>query len=292
MRVLSLFDGISCGMVALERAMIPVELYDAYEIEESAIRISKRNYPKINHKGDVTKAEYTEGQYDLIIGGSPCQSLSNVNVWLKDGEYGIDGTGKSNLFYEYIRALRTVKPKYFLFENVASMKKADQDKISKLLGVKPVLINSADFSPQTRNRLYWTNIEILPHKPVETTMQDILQGMIPDKYYISENMKRFILTPCSKGWKSGKMQIDLPKARPITATVWKGRRADTDNYVTDNFYHPTNKTNIRRLTPVECERLQTLPDYYTEGESDKNRYIAIGNGWTVDVIAHILKGVK
>ena len=119
MNVLSLFDGISCGRVALERAGIPVTSYDAFEINEAAIRISKRNWDDITHHGDVTTDDFKRFiGCDLLIGGSPCQSLSSSNVWLKDGEYGVNGEGKSRLFWEYVRALLVTKPKYFLFENV------------------------------------------------------------------------------------------------------------------------------------------------------------------------------
>ena len=153
MKVLSLFDGISCGRVALERAGIPVASYDAFEINEAAIRISKRNWDDITHHGDVTTDDFK--QYigcDLLIGGSPCQSLSSSNVWLKDGEYGVNGEGKSRLFWEYVRALLVTKPKYFLFENVASMRNVDRDIITKELGVEPIMINSSQFSGQQRMR--------------------------------------------------------------------------------------------------------------------------------------------
>lgn len=293
MRVLSLFDGISCGMVALERAGIPVEQYDAYEIEQSAIRISERNYPSINHKGNVFDAIYSRGGYDLLIGGSPCQSLSSSNVYLKDGEYGVNGTGKSRLFWEYVRAFLTIKPKYFLFENVASMRNADKEIITKELGVEPIKIDSSLFSAQKRNRLYWTNIPFaqIADRTTNLTMQDILEQDVNPKYHLCQGTLDCIMRPASNGWQSGKMEIDLPIARPITASCWKIHRADTDNYVTTNVT-PAGRTNVRRLTPLECERLQTLPDNYTAGEKDKDRYIAIGNGWTVDVIAHIFKGLK
>lgn len=296
MKVLSLFDGISCGMVALERAGINVDKYDAYEIDESAIKISTKNYPQIEHHGDVTSAKYYDSQYDLLIGGSPCQSLSSSNVWIKEGEYGVTGTGTSKLFWEYVRAFLTIRPKYFLFENVASMKNADRDIITEQLGVQPIKINSDLFSAQKRNRYYWTNIPfIIPSdRVVNTTMQDILEpdGTIASKYYLCDGTLKCIMRPASKGWVSGKMEIDLQIARPITASCWKIHRADTDNYVTSAFT-PTGRTNVRRLTPLECERLQTLPDNYTfvDNIKDVDRYKAIGNGWTVDVIAHIFKGL-
>lgn len=188
MRVLSLFDGISCGRIALDRANIPVDKYVAYEIEESAIRISKRNYPDIIHCGDVTEAKYKEGEFDLLIGGSPCQSLSSSNVWLKDGEYGVTGTGASRLFWEYVRAFLTIKPKWFFFENVASMRNVDKAIITEALGVEPIKIDSQMLSAQKRNRLYWTNIPFdqITERLVNTTMQDILEDKVNDKYHLCQ----------------------------------------------------------------------------------------------------------
>lgn len=293
MKVLSLFDGISCGRVALERAGVPVEKYVAYEIEPSAIRISERNYPDIIHKGDVQNATYTEGEYDLLIGGSPCQCLSSSNVWLKDGQYGVTGTGSSRLFWEYVRALLTIKPKYFFFENVASMKNVDRDIITQQLGVKPVKINSELFSAQKRNRYYWTNINftVPTERTTNVVTQDLLEKDVPDKYFLRQGTLNCIMTPAKRGWISHKMEIDLPISRPITASCWRTHRADTDNYVTENRT-PDGRTNVRHLTPLECERLQTLPDNYTSGEKDKERYQAIGNGWTVDVVAHVFRGLN
>lgn len=154
MKILSLFDGISCGRVALERAGIDVEQYVAFEIEKNAIKISEKNYPEIVHCGDVTTADFTTfSDFDLLIGGSPCQSLSIVQSKTRQN---LDG--KSKLFFEFVRAFEEMKPKYFLFENVASMKQEEKDLISSYLKVEPVLINSALVSAQDRKRLYWTNI--------------------------------------------------------------------------------------------------------------------------------------
>lgn len=162
MKVLSLFDGISCGMVALERAGIPVERYVAYEIEPNAIKISKKNYPQIEHCGDVIKADFTQYRdFDLLIAGFPCQDLS-INQ--KDRK-GLKGK-RSGLFWELVRAIKEVKPKYFLVENNHKMPKEDKRTISDELGVEPFLINSSTKSAQNRLRLYWTNI------PVEAFAQD------------------------------------------------------------------------------------------------------------------------
>lgn len=299
MNVLSLFDGISCGMVALERAGIVVSKYYASEIEDSVIKISHNNYPNIIRLGDIEKITEQKlkeiGKIDLVIGGSPCQGLSTSNVWLKDGEYGVNGTGKSRLFWEYVRVLRIIQKNnpdvMFLLENVGSASKKDKEIIDKTLGVNGIAFNSLLLSAQNRNRVYWTNIPFsVPSTRKEIFLQDLLEPQADDKYYLTPKMYECIMSPATKGWRSGKMEIDLPIARPITATMHKMHRADTDNYVTTE-YAPQGKTNVRRLTPLECERLQTLPDNYTSGVSDTNRYKAIGNGWTVDVIAHILKGI-
>ena len=148
MKVLSLFDGISCGMVALERAKIPVDRYVAYEIEPNAIKISEKNYPHIEHKGDVTTADFTQYKgFDLLIGGSPCQSLSIVQSQTRQH---LDG--KSKLFFEFVRAKEEMQPKYFLFENVASMNEESRQAISNCLGCTPIYIDSGLFSAQERPR--------------------------------------------------------------------------------------------------------------------------------------------
>ena len=300
LRVLSLFDGISCGMVALERAGIPIEKYYASEIDTYAMKVSQKNYPQIIQLGDIEDINRETikelGYIDLIIGGSPCQGLSSSNVWLKDGEYGVNGTGKSRLFWQYVRILnlvREINPNVkFLLENVGSASVKDKKVINETLDCTGVAFNSQLLSAQNRNRVYWTNFDFeVPTERKEIYMQDILEDSVSDKYYLTQKMYDCIMSPATKGWQSGKMEINLKIARPLTATMHKMHRADTDNYISTE-YKPADKTNVRRLTPLECERLQTLPDNYTEGISDTNRYKCIGNGWTVDVIAHILSYLK
>ena len=155
MKILSLFDGISSGMIALERAGIKVDKYVAYEIDQNAIKVSKSNYPEIEQKGDVRNADFKQYKgFDLLIGGSPCQDLC-----IMGSRKGLAGE-KSGLFFEYLRALQEVKPKFFLLENIATMTKVNKDKISEYMKCEPVLIDSGDFSAQIRKRLYWTNIPI------------------------------------------------------------------------------------------------------------------------------------
>ena len=177
LKVLSLFDGISCGMVALERAEIPVEKYVAYEIDEDAIRVSKSNYPQLEHKGDVFEAKYIEGKFDLLIGGSPCTYWSIAKAG-NNGEKGERETTASglgwDLFSQYVRALKEAKPKYFLYENNASMSDEIKKCITEELGVEPIEIDSADFSAQIRKRLYWTNIPIEEWEKKDLKIKDII----------------------------------------------------------------------------------------------------------------------
>lgn len=315
MKVLSLFDGISCGMVALERAGIAVDKYIAYEIDENAIKISKKNYPCIEHCGDVTKADFTQYQgFDLLIGGSPCQDLSIAN---QNGK-GLNGE-RSGLFWEYFRALKTVRPKFFLLENVASMKKQDRDKISEMLGVEPIMINSALVSGQQRKRLYWTNIPNV-HQPEDRGiyLKDVLQdeNAVPcalrTRKDYSGSYKRLEVKKDGKANSLTGVRTDSMCCVPIRIGQYNsggqanrvysvqgksvslsanegGGGAKTGLYRIDL---PDGDYIVRKLSPIECERLQTLPDNYTEGISDTARIKALGNGWTVDVIAHILKNIK
>lgn len=286
MKVLSLFDGISCGMVALDRAGILVERYVAYEIEPNAIKISKKNYPHIEHCGDVTKADFKQYQgFDLLIGGSPCQSLS-----ITRGEIRTNLDGKSKLFYEFVRALEEVKPKYFLFENVASMNQESKLIISKLLGCNPIFINSNCFVAQDRPRLYWTNIPVTTESLSECglCLEDIMEPDVDESFFYSYPLvnvdmgKQVCATMVFKINEMHK-RIFNPKFKVHTLTACAGGNLQKKVYVDGR---------ARKLTPLEYERLQGLPDHYTEGVAKSHRYNTIGNGWTVDVISYILQGVK
>lgn len=286
MKVLSLFDGISCGRVALERAGIPVERYVAYEIDPNAIKISAKNYPMIEHCGDVTKADFTQYRgFDLLIGGSPCQSLSIVQSKTRQH---LDG--KSKLFFEFVRALEEVKPKYFLFENVASMNEESKRVISELLGCEPVFVDSKVFSAQQRPRYYWTNIpvELLP-PACPVVLGDILQPEeeIAEKMYytaplLNIDMKKQVCATLDIKNNEMHKRVFNPDFKMHTLTCVSGGHQQKKVLVNGR---------CRKLTPIEYERLQTLPDNYTAGVSDGARYTACGNGWTVDVIAHILRGL-
>lgn len=286
MKVLSLFDGISCGMVALERAEIPVERYVAYEIEPNAIKISKKNYPMIEHCGDVTVADFSQFKgFDAVIAGSPCQSLS-----VTTGKNRTHLQGKSRLFWEFVRALEEVKPRYFLFENVASMNEESKQIISEVLGCQPIFIDSEDFSAQSRGRFYWTNIpvDVLCIIKNNVVLGDILQADVPEKYFYNcgYDFLGYDKTVCAILHINGHdilKRVNSPFAKCQTLTCVSGGHQQKKVLVDGR---------CRKLTPIEYERLQTLPDNYTAGVSDGARYTACGNGWTVDVIAYILKGLK
>lgn len=306
MKVISLFDGISCGFVALKRANIEIEKYIAYEIDKYAIKISEYNFPEIEHKGDVTTEDFTKYKgFDLLIGGSPCQDLSIA----KKDRKGLKGI-RSCLFFEYVRALNEIEPKYFLYENVASMSKENKDIISKHLGVEPIMINSSLVSAQQRKRLYWTNIPDIT-QPINKHiyLKDVLENGIAftDKSYcltaryqgaqfentVIKRQRSMVAQPIRIGQlnKCGQGQrIYSVKGKSVSLNDnGGGQGAKTGLYKIDL---PDGYYIVRKLTPLECERLQTLPDKYTECVSNTQRYKCIGNGWTVDVIAHILNHIN
>ncbi len=289
MRVLSLFDGISCGMVALERANIPVERYVAYEIDENAIKVSKHNYPQIEHKGDVTTADFTEYKgFDLLIGGSPCQDFSTLNR-IRDG---LDGA-KSHLFWEFVRALKEAKPKYFLLENNVSMPNEAKKIITETLGVEPIKINSSLVSGQFRNRLYWTNI---PNVSQPTDKNIDLRNLIKEYPYF--NAIELV------EWTKKKVEETKDKFGyipeifcPYVCTEITDKhycltaQGNSQTKSSTNLLHKDGKFYM--LNADFWEILQTLPEGYTKClEKENKRKTVIGNGWTVDVIAHLFTHLK
>ena len=303
MKVLSLFDGISCGMVALERAGINVERYDAFEIDKYAIKVSEKNYPQIVHHGDVFGGNFADFKgYDLLLGGSPCTYWSIAKAGRETTPDGIGG----KLFMEYVRALRESDCKYFLYENNNSIHQNIKDFISEQLGVQPIMINSALVSAQQRKRCYWTNIPgVCQPKDKGILLKDILESGVAwqDKSYcmtagyngaifrntLQKSQRSMIAEPTRIGqYGNGGQGQRICSVRGKSVTLSAnggGQGAKTGLYKIDL---PDGDYIIRKLTPVEAERLQTLPDNYTEGISKTQRYKCIGNGWTVDVIAHIL----
>ncbi len=274
MNVLSLFDGMSCGQIALNKVGIEYENYFASEIDKYAIQVTQKNYPNTKQLGSVTEVKGIDlPKIDLLIGGSPCQSFSNAGN-------GKGFEGKSGLFWDYARILKEVKPKYFLLENVV-MKKEWEGIITKELGVKPIKINSRLLSAQNRPRLYWTNIPNVIEPPNKgITMGDILEDDVDLKYALSEAKIRRVLET-----QRGK-KFFYNKSYEKCGTLISGyHKQPTDGIYVDLGFK-------RRLTPTECERLQTVPINYTDCVSDTQRYKMIGNGWTVDVIAHIFSHIK
>lgn len=376
--VLSLFDGMSCGQLALQKLGIKVKQYYAAEIDKHAIQVTQHNFPNTIQLGDVTKVFAKDlPKIDLLIGGSPCQGFSFAGKQLAFDD------PRSKLFFEFVRLKNDCNPTYFMLENV-KMKKEFELIISKYMGVAPIEINSALLSAQNRVRLYWTNIANEPFglfgdmqctipqpKDKNILLQDVLEDDVPGKFYLSdkalariekasnlgikakidplksgtitiknqsgqlaidnsttliENLKgclKFGRTDEAKQLRKESMakgkdhtpfqkkqinEIDFEKMNTLTTAITKdniiceilGNKANT---LTPDAYLATGERNrdengkavltsmcdrrLRRLTPTECERLQTVPDGYTSCVSDTQRYRMLGNGWTVDVIAYI-----
>ena len=306
MNVLSLFDGMSCGQIALNKLGIKYDNYFASEIDKYAIQVTQNNYPNTKQIGSVLDVKGEDlPKIDLLFGGSPCQSFSRAG----DGS-GFDG--KSKLFWEFIRVLKETKPTYFLLENVI-MKKEWEQVITDTLGVYPIKINSSLVSAQNRNRLYWTNIpNIKQPNDKGILLKDVLDLVVENKYYLTEKGTSYItnnerlkkkftalnggktLTLMSQYNQSkngtflcvdGNGRIDSEKTGTLTQRYYKG----VENYGSNPFLLTNHK--FRKLTPIECERLQTVSENYTDCVSDTQRYKMLGNGWTVDVIAHIFKNI-
>ena len=291
MCILSLCDGMSCGQIALERAGIKIDTYYASEIADYSIKITQKNYPNTIQIGDMTKL--TEGDLnkfkgiDLLLSGTPCKSLSITNI--KEYEKGLNGSSK--LFFDFVKIKNYIKPQYFLFENVASMTEENKNIISKLLGVKPIRINSNLVSAQDRDRYYWTNIKVdyLPNDK-NIVLKDIMLNTeeVEDKYWYKQDFdfhgldKKVCATLHLKGHDILK-RVYNPNFKCATLTACTGGNKQKKVYQ-DN--------RCRKLTPLEYERLQTVPEKYTEGVSMTNRYNMLGDGWTVDVISHILSFIK
>jgi len=273
--VLSLFDGMSCGQIALNRVGIKYDNYFASEIDKYAIKVTQTNYPKTIQLGDVTKVKAEKlPKIDLLIGGSPCQGFSFAGKGLNFED------PRSKLFFEFVRLKNETQPKYFLLENVV-MKKEHEKVISDFLGVEPILINSNLVSAQNRKRLYWTNIPDLK-QPIDKHIGwgEIKESGVADNFYYSENGLSWLKRYGER--KSKKLAIwgENDKCQMIEASHFK-------NYSSQRFFGIEDEKGLRYITPIECERAQTVPDNYTQCVSNTQRYKMLGNGWTVDVIAHI-----
>ena len=387
MNILSLFDGMSCGQQALERSGVRVDNYFASEIDKYAIKVTQANYPRTKQLGSVIDVDgYSLPRIDLLLGGSPCQSFSfagkrkgmstkdeqeilTIEHYLELKSEGFEFEGQSYLFWEYIRLLKEVKPKYFLLENVMMGDKWEKI-LSKAIGVNPIEINSSLVSAQNRRRLYWTNIGMIPGglfgdlqsiiqqpKDKGILLKDVIEEEVDDKYYLSDKMINYFNSGSKSQSANRMVNINL-KSQCLTASDYKGaqcfktgkkevkqinpslesggnqpyqqnrvydyngmspalcaNKSDllildcyNNNFRNDgkvgtitqhmsrsdmtNGFKAIIDSRIRRLTPVECERLQTVKDNYTDHVSDTQRYKMLGNGWTVDVISHILNYIK
>lgn len=333
MITLSLFDGMSCGQLALKNLGIEPELYMASEIDASAIKVTQKNFPKTKQLGDVTTVRAADiPKPDLLIGGSPCQGFSFAGNQLNFQH------PESKLFFEFARLIEECKPAFFLLENVV-MKKEYEEVISKILGVQPVLINSNLITAQNRKRLYWTNIpgvtqpgdkkigwgavrehgvhqhkhyythkamqwladlSIKKGRPLTIHKDDEKMQMLEANHHKKYSAQRFFaVADKDTGLDTKKFPVyggDDPESGPIKITLKDGHlvaeKDGKEHRITREGDLPEGRFGLRYVTPLECERLQTVPDGYSSAVSDTQRYRMLGNGWTVDVISHILAGIK
>lgn len=332
LNVLSLFDGMSCGQIALNRLGFNIEGYYASEIDKHAIKVTQANFPNTVQLGDVTNVTALDvPEIDLLIGGSPCQGFSFAGKQLNFND------PRSALFFEFVRLLKECRPTYFFLENV-KMKKEYQDIITQYLGVEPIELNSALVSAQNRKRLYWTNIPgFVKPKDREIYLKDILLETVGSKYSHTgiaiEYMNRVENKSGRSKWdfkfhsdtadtksscvvanfhkgvpnnvlvireatKKGFIEVKEGGCFDATFTQSKTRRGrlmlKKSNCLTASKFeyaqYLTGDT-VRKFHPVECERLQTVPDNYTNHVSDSQRYRMLGNGWTVDAVAEFFKHI-
>lgn len=300
MNVLSLFDGMSCGQIALSRAGIAYDAYYASEIDKHAMAVTQKNYPSTKQIGDVTKISAGDlPRIDLLLGGSPCQGFSSAGNKLNFAD------PRSKLFFEFIRLLSECKPKFFLFENVM-MNKEHEKAISDLFGCEPIMIDSSLVSAQSRKRLYWTNIpNITLPKQQNIELKDIVEsgGVLRAKSQtvlttlFKENAKSMVkrnkqgLLVCPEAERGlYRMKNTRPDARNR-----KSKKPQVGEEIislgNEKFLLGQQEVSFRKFTALECERLQTVPEGYTKTASTTQRYRMLGNGWTVDVIAHILSHI-
>jgi DNA (cytosine-5)-methyltransferase 3A len=293
MRVLSLCDGVSGGQQAFDMLGIKFNgvenTYYASEIAEYSIKVTQKNYPTTIQLGDMTALTNdffdSLGEIDILLSGTPCKSLSRTHI----GNYNEGLDGSSKLFWDFVRIKDYIKPKYFLFENVESMKDSDRDIITEALGVEPIMINSSLFTAQDRKRYYWTNIPILP-LPEESSsvLKDIMIHNPEEKLFYKQDFE-------FHGWDKKQIATLNLKCHDIGKRVYNpNMKCATLTAVTGGYQEKKVYDNgrCRKLTPLEYERLQGMKDNYTEGIANSKRYCACGDGWTIPVIAHILKGLK
>jgi site-specific DNA-cytosine methylase len=276
---LSLCDGMSGGQISLKELGIEVDTYFSFEIKDTAIKTTQLNFPNTIQLGDVNKFDISMLQgkrIDLFLCGSPCQNMSLINITQKTGITG----EKSSLFFKCVEIMRQVNPTYFLYENVGSMKNSDRDIFTTNLGIEPIKINAKLVSAQERNRYYWTNIPDI-QQPADRgiKLSDIIDYGSKREENWSEKKTAFVER---KKNSTMYVRVDGEKSLPITA---RGYAAWNTQFITDNG-------ELRDLTTREYRRLQTIPDWYSFGDLSKTKITdLIGDGWTIEVIKHIFKGL-
>ncbi len=310
MKVLSLCDGMSCGQLALKKLGIPIEAYYAAEIKDVAIKVTLDNFPNTIEIGDVNQVSYKDGilttengdlqvgQIDLVMFGSPCQTFSLAMI--TEHRVGLEDKEKSGLFYECYRILQEVKPKYFLMENVRSMKDKDRDFISQMMGVEPIMIDSALIAPAMRKRYYWTNIEgVEQPKKKDIPLQSILTSG-----YTERQKARCLTVSDSRPLTTSVKMFHRFYYKGFNTLVFKDRQhyLNCKQYYDDNYKGmaakdiPVDETDVfdgvRYLNQLELERCQTVPEGYTKILTRNEAADVLGDGWTIDVIAHILSYMK
>ena len=279
MNILSLCDGMSCCHIALDRAGIPVDKYFAAEIKDIGIKVTKANYPDTIHIGDVNKITYKDGtlytengnykvKIDMVAFGSPCQSFSQAMK--ADMRIGLADKVRSGLFLECYRILKEVNPKWFLLENVGSMRKEDQQFLTECMGVEPIRINSSLVCSALRDRLYWTNIPNVT-KPEDKGIK--LQNILTSGYTDRDKARALLVSDSRPLVSKDKM---LHRYKKFTTIVWEEK---------------CNDDSIRYLNQTELERCQTVPEGYTSCLTKNEAANVLGDGWTIDVIAHIFSGL-
>ena len=281
--VLSLFDGMSCGQIALDKLGIKVDNYFASEIDSSAIEVTNNNYPRTNQVGDILNLNGQDlPKIDLLFGGSPCQTFSSAGN-------GTGFDGESGLFFEFVRVLKEVNPTYFMLENVV-MKKEWMNAISDILGVQPIKIKSNLLGAQNRVRLYWTNI---PNVVQPNDLGIYIEDIVEDECNVDDDVwlkaKNTYLLYRKMEFKG------CPKVSAIDVYNKKyrvDRKTPTITLPHHNSLRLMQNGRLRKFTANELERLQNVPVDYTKGGTLNSRHALLGNGWDVSVIEHIFKNIK
>lgn len=294
LKVLSLCGGIETGLLALQELGISVSEYHTYEILPEAIAVSQHHFPWIIHHGDLIGEDFTKYKgFDLILAGTCCQNLSKTRIEDKKVNSGLKGS-KSGIFYEAVRAVQEIQPRWFMFENVVPSSDEDLQEMNRCLGVEGKFINSNLFCGQDRERYYWTNFDINP-LPTENSvvLKDVMEKSVSEKYFYKKNfsepdMSKKVCSILDVNTFEMNKRIYNPDFKCCTLTCING--GWHEKKVMDNG-------RPRKLTEIEYERLQGLPDNYTNVEingrklSYTKRCSLCGNGWTLPVIKHILKGL-